>query len=124
MIRLRYAALLACVMALAAFSQKKNEHKTALVKVTVVRESNGKPVRNAEVVLHPVIDGKQKDEGLELKTHEDGKAESSGIPFGKMRIQVIAQGFRTYGQDYDIDQPNLEITIKLQKPTDQFSIYK
>jgi hypothetical protein len=41
-----------------------------------------------------------------------------------MRIQVIAQGFRTYGQDYDIDQPNLEITIKLEKPTDQFSIYK
>jgi hypothetical protein len=124
MTRLHYAGLLACLLTLAAFSQKKTEHKTASVKVTVVRESNGKPVRNAEVVLHPVIEGKQKDEGLELKTHEDGKAESSGIPFGKMRIQVIAAGFRTYGQDYDIDQPNLEITIKLQKPTDQFSIYK
>ena len=124
MTRLQSAGLLACVMTLASFAQKKSEHKTALVKVTVVRESNGKPVRNAEIVLHPVIDGKQKDEGLELKTHEDGKAQSSGIPFGKMRVQVIAQGFRTYGQDYEIDQPNLEITIKLQKPTDQFSIYK
>jgi hypothetical protein len=122
--RLYYAGLLACLLTLAAFSQKKAESKTALVKFTVVRESNGKPVRNAEVVLHPVIEGKQKDEGLELKTHEDGKAESGGIPFGKMRIQVIAQGFRTYGQDYDINQPNLEITIKLQKPTEQFSIYK
>jgi hypothetical protein len=124
MTRLQSAGLLACVITLAAFAQKKSEHKTALVKVTVVRESNGKPVRNAEVVLHPVIDGKQKDEGLELKTHEDGKAESGGVPFGKMRIQVIAQGYQTYGQDYDIDQPNLEITIKLQKPKDQFSIYK
>ena len=122
--RLYYAGLLACLLTLAAFSQKKGEPKTALVKFTVVRESNGKPVRNAEVVLHPVLEGKQKDEGLELKTHEDGKAESSGIPFGKMRIQVIAPGFRTYGQDYDINQPNLEITIKLQKPTEQFSIYK
>ena len=124
MTRLQYGGLLVCVMTLAAFSQKKAEHKTALVKVTVVRETNGKPVKNAEIVLHPVIDGKQKDEGLELKTHDDGKAESSGIPYGKMRIQVIAQGFRTYGQDYEIAQPNLEITIKLQKPTDQFSIYK
>lgn len=124
MTRLHYAGLLACLLTLTALSQKKSEHKTALVRVTVVRESNGKPVRNAEVVLHPVIEGKQKDEGLELKTHEDGKAESGGIPFGKMRIQVIAPGFRTYGQDYDIDQPNLEITIKLQKPTEQFSIYK
>jgi hypothetical protein len=122
--RLYYAGLLACLLTLVAFSQKKGEPKTALVKFTVVRESNGKPVRNAEVVLHPVLEGKQKDEGLELKTHEDGKAESSGIPFGKMRIQVIAPGFRTYGQDYDINQPNLEITIKLQKPTEQFSIYK
>lgn len=118
------AGLMAGLMTLAALSQKKAEHKTALVKVTVVRETNGKPVKNAEIVLHPVIDGKQKEEGLELKTHDDGKAESSGIPYGKMRIQVIAQGFRTYGQDYDIAQPNLEITIKLQKPTDQFSIYK
>jgi len=41
-----------------------------------------------------------------------------------LRIQVIAPGFRTYGQDYEVSQPNLEITIKMQKPTDQFSIYK
>jgi hypothetical protein len=96
-----------------------------MVKVTVVRESSGKPVKNAEIVLHPVgKDGKQKEEGLELKSHEDGKAETGGVPFGKMRVQVIARGFRTFGQDYDIQQPNMEITIKLQKPSDQFSIYK
>lgn len=124
MTRFLYAGVLACLLTIAAFPQKKPEHRTALVTVTVLRESNGKPVKNAEVVLHPVIDGKQKDESLELKTHEDGRAETNGIPYGKMRIQVIAHGFRTYGQDYDIDQPNLEITIKLQKPTDQFSIYK
>jgi hypothetical protein len=123
MIRLHYTGLLVCLLTLAAFAAKKPE-RTALVKVTVVRESNGKPVKNAEIVLHPVIEGKQKDEGLELKTHEDGKAESGGIPFGKIRVQVIAPGFRTYGQDYDIDQPTLEITIKLQKPAEQFSIYK
>ncbi len=124
MTRLHYAGLLVCVITLAGFSQKRPDHKTSLVKLTVVRESNGKPVKNAEIVLHPVVDGKEKQEGLELKTHEDGTAESSGIPYGKMRIQVIAHGFRTYGQDYDIDQPTLELTIKLQKPADQFSIYK
>ncbi len=124
MSRLHYACLLVCLAALAAFSQKKPDHRTSLLKLTVVRESNGKPVKNAEVVLHPVVDGKEKEEGLELKTHEDGTAESSGIPYGTMRIQVIAHGFRTYGQDYEINQPNQEFTIKLQKPADQFSIYK
>ena len=68
--------------------------------------------------------GKPKQEGLELKTHDDGKAEATGIPYGKVRIQVIAPGFRTYGEDFSIDQPNLEFTIKLQKPTEQLSIYK
>jgi hypothetical protein len=126
MSRLQFAAALAVgVMALAAFAQKKDEPRTAFVKVTVVKDSNGKPVKNAEIVLHPVgKDGKQKEEGLELKSHEDGKAETAGVPFGKMRVQVIARGFRTFGQDYDIQQPNMEITIKLQKPSDQFSIYK
>ncbi|HEX7284933.1 MAG TPA: hypothetical protein VF532_02060 [Candidatus Angelobacter sp.] len=98
---------------------------TARLNVTVVREAGGKPVKNAEIVLHLVDkSGKQKDEGLELKTHDDGKAETSGIPYGKVRIQVIARGFRTYGEDYEVNQPSLEITIKLQKPKDQFSIYK
>ena len=92
---------------------------------TVLKDANGKPVRNAEIVLHPVDErGRQKSEGLELKTHEDGKASVSGIAYGKLRIQVIAAGFRTYGADYDVNQPNLEITIKLEKPTEQFSIYK
>ncbi len=99
--------------------------KTALVNMTIVKEANGKPVKNAEVVLHLVApNGKQRPEGLELKTHDDGKAEASAIPYGKVRIQVIAPGFKTYGEDFDVNQPNLVITIKLQKPADQFSIYK
>jgi hypothetical protein len=101
------------------------QENTARLRLTVIKEVNGKPVKNAEVVLHPLDKaGNQKQEGLELKTHEDGKTETSGIPFGKMRIQVIARGFRTFGQDYDINQADLEITIKLQKPKEQFSIYK
>lgn len=103
------------------------QHKapSASLQFMVVKDGNGKPVRNAEIVLHPLDKhGKQKDEGLELKTHEDGKAEVSGIPYGKFRVQVIAPGFKTYGEDYDINQPTHEFTIKLQKPADQYSIYK
>lgn len=126
--RLTLAGLFVIVLPLAAFAGKKNapvEQKTASVNLTVVRDANGKPVKNAEVVLHLVDNhGKQKQEGLELKTHDDGKAEATGIPYGKVRIQVIAPGFKTYGEDVNVDQPNLEITIKLQKPSGQLSIYK
>jgi 5-hydroxyisourate hydrolase-like protein (transthyretin family) len=121
--RLIFVGLLTTVLAISAFAGQKAP--SASINVVVVREANGKPVKNAEVVLHPVDEhGKQKQEGLELKTHEDGKAEVSGLAYGKWRIQVIARGFKTYGEDYDINQPNREITIKLQKPSEQYSIYK
>jgi hypothetical protein len=108
----------------AAGDHKPPPPPTAALQVVILKESDGKPVRNAEIVLHPVDKkGHQKDEGLELKTHEDGKAAVTGIPYGKLRIQVIAPGFRTYGEDYDINQPNYEFTIKLQKPAGQYSIY-
>jgi len=101
------------------------QHRSASLQFLILTDSNGKPVRNAEIVLHPVDKhGHQKDEGLELKTHEDGKANVTGIPFGKIRVQVIAPGFKTYGEDYDINLPSHDITIKLQKPSDQYSIYK
>jgi hypothetical protein len=121
MVQLRRLLAVVLLMALAAVA----EHKSASLQFLVVRDSNGKPVRNAEIVLHPVSKhGDQKNEGLELKTHEDGKASVSGIPYGRMRIQVIAPGFKTYGEDFQIDQPNHEFTIKLQKPAEQYSIYK
>src|ERR1700756_4746638 len=108
--------------AIAAFAGKKNSDNlpTASVNMTIIREANGKPVKNAEVVVHLVDkNGKEKQEGLELKTHDDGKAEASGIPYGKVRIQVIAPGLKTYGEDFSVNQPNLEITIKMQKPAGQ-----
>jgi len=124
--RLALTGFALSLLAAAAFAGQKNtELKTALVNLIVIREANGKPVKNAEVVFHLVgKDGKQKQEGLELKTYDDGKAEASGLPYGKWRVQVIAPGFKTYGQDIEIGQPSMELTIKLQKPTEQYSIYK
>ena len=95
------------------------------VYITVLKAANGKPVRNASVVLHPVKEnGKQSGGGAQLKTSQEGKTEYPGIPYGKWRIQVIAPGFRTYGDDFVINQPQQEIVIKLEKPGEQHSIYK
>jgi len=126
--RLTLVLLCGMLLPIASFAGKKPQapaEKTASVNVIVVKDANGKPVKNAEVVLHLLDNhGKQRQEGMELKTHDDGKAEATNIPYGKVRIQVIAPGLKTYGQDFSVDQPTLEITIKMQKPADQFSIYK
>ncbi len=119
----RTALIFACVLILGGLAAIADDY--AELKFTVVKEDNGKPVRNASVVLHPVNkEGKQERGGMQLKTDPDGKAEFRGAPYGKLRVQVIARGFQTFGEDYDIDQPTEEIVIKLKRPQKQFSIYE
>jgi len=118
-------SLLVAFLLAAALAEKKPPIPLATVNFVVVRDENGKPVRNAAVVLHPVEDnGKQSRGGIELKTDPDGKANYDGVPYGKMRIQVLASGFQTFGNDYDIGRPSLDITIKLKRPDKQYSIYE
>ncbi len=95
------------------------------LKFVVLKEQNGKPVRNASVILHPVNkDGKQEKGGMQLKTDPEGKTSFNGIPYGKLRVQVLARGFQTYGEDFNVSQPQQEIVIKLKPPQEQYSIYK
>lgn len=100
------------------------DDKFSTLNFLVVKADNGKPIRNAAIVLHPVRkDGKQSYGGYELKTDLEGKASFAGAPFGKLRVQVLVRGYQTYGEDFDINQPKQEITIKLKRPQAQYSIY-
>jgi Carboxypeptidase regulatory-like domain len=119
------AAVLLLAMASVAVAQKdKDLEPTCWIYFTVVKDDNGKPVRNAAVVMHPVnTTGKQERGGMELKTNPDGKADFDGIPYGKLRVQVLAPGFQTYGEDFDIEKDKAEITVKLKRPQGQFSVY-
>jgi hypothetical protein len=94
------------------------------LRFVVLKDYNGKPVRNAAVVLHPVgKTGKQSRGGLELKTDNEGRTNIDGIPYGPLRVQVLAPGFQTFGEDYQIDKPELQITVKLKRPAGQYSSY-
>jgi hypothetical protein len=118
--RLLFLPLLALVLGLALHAEDKSSNLSFLV----LKADNGKPVRNAAVVLHTVDkEGHQSSGGFELKTDPEGKASFAGAPYGKLRVQVLVRGFQTYGEDYDISQPEQEITIKLKRPQHQYSIY-
>jgi hypothetical protein len=93
------------------------------VEVTVVKASNGKPIINAAVVFHPMKDGKS-DGNLEVKTNPEGKAIIDVIPTGSdLRVQVIANGYATFGQDYKVEGPSKEIAIAMAVPRAQVSAY-
>lgn len=126
----RVVLLLAIGALLAGFCFARNddqddEDQVSSVSFLVLKNFNGKPLRNAAVVVHPVDSkGRQERNGIELKTNADGTTHFDGIPYGKMRIQVLAPGFQTYGQDFEINQPEMKITVKLKKPQEQYSIYE
>ena len=94
---------------------------TSRIEVTVVRDSDSKPIENASVIFH--LDG---DKGnMELKTNEDGKSVIDVLPTGStMRLQILAKGYQTYGQDYKIDKSELAFGVRLKRPGEQYSIYK
>ena len=117
--------LTALIVATSAGAQRDVDEPTAVLTFLVIKQDNGKPVRSAAVIMHPVNPrGKQGRGGLELKTDQEGKSSSEGIPYGKLRVQVLASGFQTYGEDFEVNRPKMEITIKLKRPQGQYSIYE
>ena len=96
---------------------------TSHIEVTVLKGFNKKPIDGAHVIFHPVKDG--VDEGnLEVKTHPDGKVTIDVIPTGSsVRIQVLADGFATYAEDFVINDASRSIVISMSRPKEQISTY-
>src|SRR5260370_22276061 len=100
--------VLGCGMMGSARAQDDEGPMSAL-RFVVVRASDGKPVRNAEVVLHPVKrKGKQEKGEMELKTDAEGRTNIDGIPYGPLRVQVLAPHFQTFGEDYELNKAEME----------------
>jgi len=120
------AAVLTLGLGHAVFAwAQDDEGPTATVRFVVVREASGKPVKNAQVVLHPVNrKGKATKGEIDLKTDENGRASMDGIPYGSIEVQVLAPGLQTFGQDYEVKQSEVEITVKLKRPAGQYSVYE
>ena len=94
---------------------------TAKVEVLVRRDSDGKPIENAAVIFHAV----SEKGNMELKSNEDGKATIDVLPVGDtVRLQIIARGFQTYGQDYKVEKDQMAIEVRMKRPGEQYSIYK
>jgi hypothetical protein len=102
----------------------KSPPPTARLEVTILRDTDAKPIENAAVIFHPMVNG--KDEGnMELKSNEDGKAVIDVLPIGDtVRLQIIAKGYQTYGKDYKIDKGQIALEVRMKRPGEQYSIYK
>lgn len=101
--------------------KKQDEKRMSTVTVTVLRDTSGKPIRNASVILRP-LDAKMGS--ANLKTDLEGKVTMEYVPFGTLRVQVIAPGMQTWGEDLEVTKEQQEFTVRLKPPAEQYSIYK
>jgi 5-hydroxyisourate hydrolase-like protein (transthyretin family) len=102
----------------------KSPPQTARIEVSILRDGSGKPIENASVIFHP-MEGEHDKGNMELKTNEDGKTIIDVLPIGgTVRLQVIAKGFQTYGQDYKVDKAEMAIEVRMKRPGEQYSVYK
>jgi hypothetical protein len=92
-----------------------------------VLSHGGRPVDRAAVIVDFVEGraitklGKKVMKHWEVRTNQEGVAKVPALPQGTMRVQVIAKGYQTFGQTYEVNEEEKTLTIKLNPPQPQHS---
>jgi hypothetical protein len=101
-----------------------------MTKINIVlKDQAGKPVDHASVVVrfvqgHSVVKlGKAIRTTFELRSNQEGEARIPSIPQGKIRVQVIAKGYQTFGQIFDVIEEEKTLEITLNPPQQQYSAH-
>jgi hypothetical protein len=99
-----------------------------LTKITVqVKTQGGHPIEQAVVIVrfvkgHSVFKlGKAVRTQWEMRTDQQGQAIIPEIPQGEIRIQVIAKGYQTFGNTFDIVNEEKTVPITLNPPQQQYT---
>jgi hypothetical protein len=95
-----------------------------------VQSLGGKPVDRASVIVDFVEGrsvvklGKKIMKHWEVRTNQDGVARVPALPEGKVRVQVIAKGYQTFGQTFEISGEEKTVQIKLNPPQPPYSAHQ
>lgn len=111
------------LVALSPLAQAKDEWTTLNV---VVQNEDGEGVARASLIVR-TLKGKKKnkvDKSLQLRTSQQGTAPIPPLKRGFVLIQVIAEGYQTFGDRYELTDPEQTVTITLKPPQDQFSVHQ
>ena len=102
-------------------SKGKSDSAPQSISLTIVVTGAGdkKPVDSASVYVKYVEEGKLgKKHKIEmnLKTNMSGVCHVPDIPAGKFLVQIIAPGWKAYGEYFEVNQPEQTINIELMRP--------
>jgi hypothetical protein len=116
-----FLALLFFTACAAAPPQQSAPPKEAPIPRLTIEITGGdaeKPIENASVYLKTQQDRLIKDKKTEVnvKTNMQGIAHVPHPPVGRVLIQVVAEGWKTYGHWYDIANAEQVVKIHLDRP--------
>ena len=89
------------------------------ITIEVTGGEKSVPVENASVYVKFIEEhAVKKDKKLEMnvKTSRDGIAHVPNAPMGRVLVQVVAEGWKTYGHWLDITDPKQTIKVHLERP--------
>jgi hypothetical protein len=89
------------------------------VTIEVTGGAKESPIENASVYLKYVEEhkiAKNKQFELNVKTNREGIAHIPEAPLGRVLIQIVAEGWKTFGRWYDITSSKEPIKIHLDRP--------
>ena len=89
------------------------------VTIEVTGGDKDRPIENASVYLKYVEEhkiAKNKQFELNVKTNREGIAHIPDAPLGRVEIQIVAEGWKTFGRWYDITGSKDPIKIHLDRP--------
>jgi hypothetical protein len=84
---------------------------TSSIRIELTGGDAKKPIEDASVYV------KFKKIELNLKTNQNGVARSPQIPKGRVLIQIVAPGWKTFGQYYEITEDEQVIQINIERPS-------
>ena len=100
-------------------ANKPSLDQTSRITIEVSGGEKSAPIENASIYIKYVEERKIKSNKtveLNVKTNRDGTAHVPDAPMGRALVQVVADGWKTYGRWYDVTDVKQTIKIHLDRP--------
>jgi hypothetical protein len=130
--KLSAAVFVAALLGSILFAQAKDPNKenpkpdsnaTTRLRIEVTSGEKSAPLDMASVYVRYVVKhiiGKDEHVEMNIKTNREGVAIAMDIPRGKVLVQVVAEGWKAFGQWYDAAENEQTIKIHLERPPKWF----
>jgi Carboxypeptidase regulatory-like domain len=94
----------------------------------VIKSLDGKPIEHAAVTIKFVDDHmkmfKKMTTTWETRSNQEGEVKVPPMPQGKIRVQITAKGFQTFGEIYTVNEEDKTIEVKMNPPQPQYSAHQ